>query len=584
MKNIKISVKLIALSIILSGITAYVGIYGLQNCTTINDGMTTMYKDRVIPLKQLGIIKDICTSEIYLSTRKARSHEITYTACMRQIDISLEKLKKTWIEYNSTYMDNEEKVILKDANASIEEVENSIYEIKTFLTQRDSVNFIKARENFIDISFKAGAIIDKLVQVQVNVAERINTDSDILYAATQRNTYSLIIACVIISLFLSFSIIKTISNSLKQATDTIIKVAAGNFSSKAENIGTDEIGLVLSQINLMIDNLRGSVNLANKISEGDLTMLSEIKQSDSTNELDVALKKMVINLNDIVENIINAANSILSASEEISTAAQQVAQGAGEQAASAEEVSASIEEIAASVGQNNENAQQAERIVLKSTNEIAESSRAVMETLKAMNEISIKISVINEIAQKTDLLALNAGIEAARAGVYGKGFTVVSNEVRKLAENSRRAATSIDTLITDSLKIAEKSNQLQCQLVPEIQKTSKLVQEISASSSEQSNGTNQINMAMAQLNQVTQQNAASSEELATSAEELSGQATQLVDMISFFKTDTKHSSIAGKQDKQEKQTKHNDQAKAGHKGVKIDLGGDSNDKEYESFS
>lgn len=219
----------------------------------------------------------------------------------------------------------------------------------------------------------------------------------------------------------------------------------------------------------------------------------------------------------------------------------------------------------------------------KSTNEIQQSSKSVTETLKAMREISTKIAVINEIAQKTDLLAINAGIEAARAGEHGKGFAVVSTEVRKLAENSRKAAGQINDLIIESLKIAEKSNQMQIDLVPEIQKTAKLVQEISASSSEQNNGTNQVNIAMTQLNQVTQQNAANSEELASSSEELASQASQLVELISFFKTETKIINNTHIQTPKIKHSEITSNVKTNFKGVKIDLS-DKKDGEYENFA
>ena len=153
-----------------------------------------------------------------------------------------------------------------------------------------------------------------------------------------------------------------------------------------------------------------------------------------------------------------------------------------------------------------------------------------------MKEIANKISIIEEIARQTNLLALNAAIEAARAGEHGKGFAVVAAEVRKLAERSQKAAGEINQLSATTLKVSEKSGEMLDKLVPDIQRTAELVQEITAASKEQDTGAEQINKALQQLEQVIQQNASASEEMASTTEELTGQSDQLVSALSFFHT------------------------------------------------
>jgi methyl-accepting chemotaxis protein len=152
-----------------------------------------------------------------------------------------------------------------------------------------------------------------------------------------------------------------------------------------------------------------------------------------------------------------------------------------------------------------------------------------------MRDIAGKITIVEEIARQTNLLALNAAIEAARAGEHGKGFAVVAAEVRKLAERSQFAAAEISELSGSSVEIAEKGGKMLEQIVPDIQRTAELVQEISASSGEQNAGANQINSAIQQLDLVIQQNASASEELSSTAEELSSQAEQLRGTIGFFR-------------------------------------------------
>jgi methyl-accepting chemotaxis protein len=195
-----------------------------------------------------------------------------------------------------------------------------------------------------------------------------------------------------------------------------------------------------------------------------------------------------------------------------------------------------MEQMTANIQQNTDNALETQRIAQMAAQEASKGGTAVTEAVGAMKEIAEKISIIEEIARQTNLLALNAAIEAARAGEHGKGFAVVAAEVRKLAERSQIAAGEIGQLSTSSVHVAEQAGQIMTKMVPEIQRTAELIQEITAASQEQNQGAEQINQAIQQLDQVIQQNAGASEEMSATAEELSSQADELQRSIAFFRT------------------------------------------------
>jgi methyl-accepting chemotaxis protein len=493
--NLKISVKLLSAFIVVALIAGIIGSIGVIKIKTIDAADTKLYEKMTVPLGEIG--------QLATAFQRMRCNLLEMWAAE-----SLERL-------------NDQKKRADDRDKEIAELEVKFQ--KTILTE-DGRTMFKAYKEAYDKFDAAEKQFTKLV------LEGKKTDAMALWNGEMEKDR------------------KAAQEGIEKLEETKLKLAketADDNTRIANSASRLMIGLAVGGVliaiifgffiaNIISNPLRKGVSFAQAVAAGDLTQKIDLDQKDEIGQLATALNEMVAKLSSIVSDVMSAADNVSSGSQELSATAQQMSQGATEQAASAEEVSSSMEEMASSIRQNTDNAMQTEKISIKSSGDAKEGGKAVIETVAAMKEIATKISIIEEIARQTNLLALNAAIEAARAGEHGKGFAVVASEVRKLAERSQSAAGEISGLSTRSVAIAEQAGEMLTKMVPDIQRTAELVQEITASSKEQDTGAEQINKAIQQLDQVIQQNASASEEMASTSEELSSQAEQLQHSISYF--------------------------------------------------
>ena len=296
---------------------------------------------------------------------------------------------------------------------------------------------------------------------------------------------------------------------------------------------------LISELALLLSD--GNIDIEEKL---QVQLDQSVASKDETGDAARGMKTLIDALGKIARTIGASSLEVSNGSTNVHQTSQALSQGASEQASSAEEVSATVEEINASVKQSAENAEVTEKIAISARDNAKEGAASVLSSVDAMKMVASKINIIEEIARQTNLLALNAAIEAARAGESGRGFAVVASEVRKLAERSQKAAAEIVTISNESVATAEEAGERISSLVPDIEKTSELVQEISAATREQSSGIDQIGTAIEQLDRVIQQNASSSEELASMSEDLSNESHNLQNAVSFFKiSDVRQSPV-----------------------------------------
>ncbi|PLX81113.1 MAG: chemotaxis protein [Desulfuromonas sp.] len=369
---------------------------------------------------------------------------------------------------------------------------------------------------------------------QSQVEEANEMAASILAASDRVKTSQAILGgiALLLGCLIAIFITTSITRPLALAVTTARAMAVGDMTVDIRETSRDETGQLLAAMKEMVASNKEVAEAAGKIAAGDLEV--KLKVRSDKDILIQSLSNMVGKLKEVILGVKFAIENVSAGAQAMSASSEEMSQGASEQAAAAEEASSSVEEMTANIRQNADNAIQTEKIAQQAASDAQEGGDAVDRTVGAMKNIAEKIMIIEEIARQTNLLALNAAIEAARAGEHGKGFAVVAAEVRKLAERSQVAAGEINDLSTSSVDVAERAGTVLQGLVPNIQKTAELVQEISAASKEQDSGAEQISKGIMQLDTVIQQNASSSEEMASTAEELSSQSEQLAEMISFF--------------------------------------------------
>jgi len=373
--------------------------------------------------------------------------------------------------------------------------------------------------------------------------------------ALQGSLALITILAMVIGALITFVVSNNIARPIKKVTVAAQEIARGSFDVALSVKSKDEVGKLAEAFNLTLarlTNYQGYIDeisqaLAN-LAQGNLRITLQREYEGQFEKLKVNLETLLEGLNDTMVQIYQASDQVNSGSEQVANGAQALSQGATEQASSIEELSASIAEVADQIRTTADNAKNARdkadlagKEMLTSTDQMDNMVSAMKQITMKSSEISKIIKIIEDIAFQTNILSLNAAVEAARAGAAGKGFAVVADEVRNLAAKSAEAAKNTTVLIEDTLKAVEYGSRIATQTADCLstsaqatKETVSLIDEIALSSQDQAIAIVQVNQGIGQISAVVQTNAATAEESAAASQELSGQANLLKDLLSKF--------------------------------------------------
>ncbi len=627
MNNFKIGVRLIAAFIIVSILALIVGSVGYFGIRDTREAMNGIAKGDLPSIEALAQVR-FNARNVIVGQRTLLIRELSPAERERQyknVELAREMYRKGLAAYDALPKSPEEAKAyqsFKDVLAKAAELNATGFALikESELSPADEGKYNKAVDHVIHKATEANRelfdILGKLIALSHDQAVKAANAADKEAASDNLMMAVLAVLTPVLALLLGLLLTRGITRPLGAIVGFSESVAAGNLKQTLGVRQGDELGQLSDSLRQMVQALNEKIAEADQksLEATEHARLAEVATDEANQAKAAAERAKAEGMIAAASQLEKAVEVISSASEELSAQVEQSSRGTevqsqrvGETATAMEQMNSTVLEVARNASQAADSSGTARAKALDGANIVAQVVAGIgtMQTVSlAMKEdmgilgkqadgIGQIMNVISDIADQTNLLALNAAIEAARAGEHGKGFAVVAAEVRKLAERSGNAAGEISELSSSTVNVSEKAGEMLMKLVPDIQRTAELVQEIAAATGEQNSGAEQINKAIQQLDQVIQQNASASEEMASTSEELSSQAQQLQHTMSFFRVDGgagvmrahKPKALpAGPSAARKPAPKPAPRPAPGKRGgIELDLSPDSEDGEFEKF-
>lgn len=539
-----------ALLIFICMVSSY---YTLTNLDKIGKDNRNFFDTSYQVTQDALIIKNAITSiDQNVAYQSADPTPSDYEETIRNnISIIKEKAKAL---YEILGKDNEK---VQQIDTLITNLEASYNQINKF----DKENNVEAVENIIldmESDYNSGyvnikGISEEFYQEHTENANLFNDDIYKKYISSLRVSFVLFLLMIILGVLLARRLSNSITYPLKEISRVANEMSFGNFDTTVKHEGEDELGNLANNMNILISKTNTVIEdtsfLLNEIANGNFDVKTNAEYEGVFESIKTSIDKISIDLSNTINQITTASVEVNSASEQVSMGSQILAQGATEQAASIQELSTTINNISDKMIETSENAKMANQLSSNVGIEMKLSNEQMKKMVSSMNEISKTseeigkiLKTIDDIAFQTNILALNAAVEAARAGSAGKGFSVVADEVRNLAQKSAEAAKNTENLISSSIDAVNRGSEIVNMTASSLDKVYNetneaitLIDKISLESEKQSENIKNVSISIEEVSSVVQNNSATSEESAAASEELNAQSNILNALVNNFK-------------------------------------------------